>query len=154
MNINNVYLCNRKLSKIKNKTMKNLIMIVAVSVISLCLLSSAKIENKPVISDSNNDIFFDIPSDVQVIIDRSCYDCHSSQSSSIKSKMKLNFDKLPNMKVSKQISKLMKISKVIRKGKMPKQKYIQKYPEKKLSSEESVIISSWAVNLAGKLAGE
>lgn len=153
MNINNVYFCSRKLSQIK-RIMKNLIIVVALSAISLWLLSSAKIENKLVISDSNNDISFEIPSNVQVIIDKSCYACHNPESSSVKGKMKLNFVKLPDMKVSKQISKLMKISKVIRNGKMPKEKYIKKHPEKRLTNDEAVALSSWASDLAGKLAGE
>ena len=134
--------------------MKNLNIVVILIVASLISLSTTNIENVDVILEPENAISFEMPDDVQVIIDKSCYACHSTKSSSIKSKMKLNFDKLPDLKVSKQISKLMKISKVISKGKMPKKKYIEKYPEKRLSNEEAIRISSWAVNYAGKLAGE
>lgn len=134
--------------------MKNLIIIIVIVASSASLFSFAKIENKSVNSDANKDISFNIPDNVQEIIDNSCYTCHNNDSRTLKSKMKLNFDDLPGLKVSKQISKLMNISKVVKKGKMPLQKYIDKYPDKKLTNDQAVILSSWALNTAEKLAGE
>ena len=141
--------------------MKNLVIVVLVIAVSLSLLSTTKVENisvnldtKDVISDSENANSFETPDNIQAIIDNSCYACHDNESKSTKSKKKLNFDKLNDLKVSKQISKLMKITKVVRKGKMPIQKYIDKYPDRKLTSDEAVSLSSWAANSAEKLAGE
>lgn len=134
--------------------MKNLFLGIAVTVLSLSVLSFTSADNETYPSYSYSNVSFEIPNDVQVIIDNSCYACHNNESRSEKSKNKLNFDLLPNMKISKQVAKLMKISKVVKKGKMPVKEFIEKYPEKALSKDDSKRLSSWANELAGKLGGE
>ena len=134
--------------------MTNLFLGIAVTVLSVSALSFTGSDNEtyPIYSDAN--VSFEIPSDVQVIIDNSCYACHNNESRSEKSKDKLNFDQLPQMKISKQVGKLMKISKVVKKGKMPVEEFIEKYPDKALSKEDSERLSSWASTMAGELGGE
>ena len=134
--------------------MKNLFLVFTISAISLTILSFTIKNNSKALSSNTDVTVYEVPADVQEIIDNSCYGCHNTDSKSTKSKMKLNFDDLPGLKVSKQISKLMNISKVVKKGKMPLQKYIDKYPDKKLTNDQAVILSSWALNTAEKLAGE
>jgi len=96
--------------------MKNLILVFAISAFSFSILSFTGSENIPIAPKSGGENTFVIPTDVQNIIDNSCYGCHNSESSSTKGKMKLNFDKLADLKVSKQVGKLMKISKVVKKA--------------------------------------
>lgn len=134
--------------------MKNLILIFAISAFSLSILSFTVNENKPIIHTQGEVPTFSIPTDVQDIIDNSCYGCHNSESSSTKGKMKLSFDKLTDAKISKQVGKLMKISKVVKKGNMPPEKFITKYPDKALTKEDSDKLIDWADDLANKLSGE
>ncbi len=98
----------------------------------------------------------DIPENVKAIIDNKCMGCHSDETKSGKSKMKMNFDKLANGEYStgKLISKLDKITKMLSKDKMPPQKFLDKYPDKKLTDDESKLISDWASETSAKMKGE
>ena len=129
-------------------------MILAVAATSLLILSFTLKNDSTVMSSPGNDVAFEIPDDVQVIIDNSCYGCHNLESSSTKAKTKLNFDKLPNMKTGKLVGKLGKISKTLKKGNMPPEKFLAKYPDKALSKEETEKLISWADELALKFSGE
>jgi len=134
--------------------MKNLFLVFAVSAITISILSFTEGKDKTTPQKSNNGTSFEIPNDVQAIIDNSCYDCHNSESSSTKGKMKLKFDKMPDMKTGKLIGKLSKINKSITKGKMPPKKAVQKHPEIALSKGDAAILTTWASDLSKKLSGE
>lgn len=98
----------------------------------------------------------DIPANVKAIIDNKCMGCHSNDAKNGKSKMKLNFDNISNGEYSrgKIISKLDKIVKILSKDKMPPEKFLAKYPDKKLTSEESKLISDWASEQSSLMKGE
>jgi heme-binding protein len=130
-------------------------MIIVIASISILILSFTipDVENTNSTND-NNSSTYKVPENVQAIIDNSCYGCHNTDSKSKKGKMKLNFDNMEEYKLSKQIGKLMKISKTVKNGKMPKKQFIEKYPEKKLSEVETDILTSWADNMATDLSGE
>ena len=98
----------------------------------------------------------DIPENVKAILDNKCVGCHNDEAKSGKSKMKMNFDKLTNGEYSrgKIISKLDKITKMLSKDKMPPQKFLDKYPDKKLTEDESKILSDWASTQSSMMKGE
>ena len=88
----------------------------------------------------------EIPAEVKAVLDNKCTGCHSNDAKGGKSKMKMNFDKFTNGEYStgKTISKLGKITKQLDKGKMPPKKYLDKYPDKKLTEEENQLLLNWA----------
>jgi len=98
----------------------------------------------------------DIPENVKAIIDNKCMGCHSDEAKSGKSKMKMNFDKLTNggYSTGKIINKLDKITKMLGKDKMPPQKFLDKYPDKKLTKDESKLLSDWATTQSSTMKGE
>lgn len=98
----------------------------------------------------------DIPADVQAVLDAKCTMCHNDEAKGGKSKLKLNFDKFTNgdYSMGKTISKLEKITKQLDKGKMPPQKYLDKYPDKKLSTEESSLLINWASEQSSAFSNE
>ncbi|MCF6307041.1 MAG: heme-binding domain-containing protein [Flavobacteriaceae bacterium] len=106
--------------------------------------------------DISDVVIIDIPENVKAIIDNKCMECHSNEAKNGKSKMKMNFDKLSNGDYStgKVISKLDKIVKMLGKDKMPPEKFLAKNPDKKLSSEESKLISDWASGQSSMMKGE
>ncbi len=134
--------------------MKNLILILTIATASITFLSFTTGTGYEMPSDKVGLPAYDVPDDVQEIIDNSCYGCHNTDSKSTKGKMKLNFDKLSDLKQSKQIGKLMKISKVVKNGKMPTKKFVEKYPDKKLTDDETTLLVTWADNMAVELSGE
>ncbi|HHL57743.1 MAG TPA: hypothetical protein ENJ14_02245 [Bacteroidetes bacterium] len=87
---------------------------------------------------------------VQLILEKSCLPCHGADGSS-KAKMKWNFEKMPDMKTTKQVSKLAKIVSVLEKGKMPTTKFIKKYPDRNLTEDEKNMLIKWAEEQAEKL---
>ena len=97
-------------------------------------------------------IAFEIPDNINAILDQSCVMCHNAESSNTKAKMKLKFETMADMKVSKQISKLSKIAKELTKGDMPPPKFLAKYPEKALSEEDKNTLIEWASNYATELS--
>ena len=95
---------------------------------------------------------FEIPADIQGIIDNSCYGCHHSDSKNEKGKKKLNFDKLGKLKTYKLVGKLADISETVSEGDMPPEKAVKKYPELKLSDEDKATFSNWAKKTAEELS--
>lgn len=93
----------------------------------------------------------EIPSDVQVLLDRSCLPCHGSDGSG-KAKMKWNFEKMDEYSSSKLVSKLVKISEVVAEGDMPPPKKIKKKPELSLTADEKDVLAKWADGAAESVA--
>ena len=88
----------------------------------------------------------EIPENVKPILDAKCMGCHSNESKPGKSKTKLNFDKIADGSYSngKMISKFGKMVKTLDENKMPPKKLLAKYPDKKLTAEESKVLIDWA----------
>lgn len=93
-----------------------------------------------------------IPEDVDAVIQNSCYGCHNSDSKNQKAKLKLKFDKLEHMSTGKQVGKLTKIAKVLNKGKMPPEKFLDHYPESKLTDDQKSLLVGWAESTAKSLS--
>ena len=102
--------------------------------------------------------------EVQAILKRSCFDCHSSHTnfpwySSIapvswftkshvkKAREKLNFSIWASYEDDKKLKYLQKLPKAIE-SKMPMASYLAMHPEAKLSDTDKKIISDWATEVA------
>jgi mono/diheme cytochrome c family protein len=94
------------------------------------------------------------PEDIMKIFDRSCFDCHISESSNSKAKLKLNFSKWENLSSKKKVSKLDDICEDVREKDMPPKKYLEKYPDNALSDEEISLVCKWVDEEAEKLMQE
>ncbi len=87
---------------------------------------------------------WEIPADVQAVLDNSCYGCHNSDSKNEKGMKKLMFDKLGELSKAKLVGKLTDISDVVTNGDMPPKKVLQNHPEMKLTEETSKTLTDWA----------
>lgn len=127
----------------KNRNTK--IIIPFILLITLIFFSFTKDLNEDYMNTSAI-IPLEIPAEVKAVLDNKCMGCHSNDAKGGKSKMKMNFDKFTNGEYStgKTISKLGKITKQLDKGKMPPKKYLDKYPDKKLTEEENQLLLNWA----------
>jgi len=96
----------------------------------------------------------DFPEDVTVIMERSCFGCHTAESSNKKGKSKLNFSKWNDWKTSAKIGKLDKICEEVKEGEMPPEKFIEKYPDRELSENEVDIVCKWVDTEVDNLIGE
>jgi len=95
---------------------------------------------------------YQVPDDVQQILDKSCVGCHSSDSKNLKAKSKLQFDEFADMKLHKQVGKLADIAEVVNEGDMPPKKFLSNNPDRELTYEEKVKLANWAAEMAEKLA--
>lgn len=109
---------------------------------------------EPSPAPASQDLDLGFPEEVMTVLERSCFDCHTSESGNVKAKTKLNFSKWEELKVTKKVGELDGIKEVVSKGDMPPKKYVEKYPEKALSAEEKKMISDWASAEMDKLMGE
>jgi len=112
-------------------------------------LKSSKSESPATTADNH----FEIPENVQSVIDKSCYGCHNSESQNDKGKKKLQFDQLSSLPTHKLTAKLADISEIINEGEMPPEKFLNKKPEATPTAIEKKILVDWATNTAEKLAG-
>jgi hypothetical protein len=103
---------------------------------------------------TNADHHFEIPDNVQSVIDKSCFGCHNSESQSEKGKKKLLWDKLGDMKTYKLVGKLTDIADVTMNSEMPPEKFLAKKPEATPTAVEKKILADWAEKTAKALSSE
>ena len=82
--------------------------------------------------------------EVKGIIENKCYGCHNSESKNKKGKKKLSFDKLDKLSIYKQIGKYEGVHETVLEGEMPPKKFLAKYPDKALTSNEKEVLIAWA----------
>ena len=86
----------------------------------------------------------EMPDNVKAAIDKSCFGCHNTASSNAKAKEKLDFTALSGLSKALQIGKFREIGETIKNGEMPPKKFLENYPDKKLTVEESKLLVKWA----------
>ena len=108
-----------------------------------------------------------VPPDVQAILKRSCYDCHSNRTNYPwymevqpvawylahhieEGKGELNFNEFGTYKPKKQLHKLQEIAKELEKGDMPLTSYTLIHRETNLSDAERTLVINWADSMAAK----
>jgi hypothetical protein len=130
--------------------MKKLLLFSIVTFGSLLFMNFNRVQSndfKPV----NNK--YEVPENIQAIIDKSCFGCHNSDSKNEKGKKKLSWDLMKNgYKTHKIIAKLGEIEEVLQKDEMPPEKFLAKYPDKKLSDKDRQSMIDWARETAKKMS--
>lgn len=86
----------------------------------------------------------DWPEEITTLLDKACYDCHTSDSKNSKAKMALNFSNWDDLKFSKKQKKMNAILEVTRDRDMPPNKYLKNYPDNALTDDEVNTIVEWA----------
>ena len=114
----------------------------------VAFLSAFSFQNGPIESEKNinssESKVEDFPEDVAKILKVHCMDCHVTASKNDKAKDKLNFDKWDQLNMMKKTGKLNDIIKVVEEGEMPPEKYLNHYPDKKLTEDQVKVITKWA----------
>ena len=110
-----------------------------------------------------------VPENVQAILKRSCYDCHSNHTnypwysnfqpagwwlaSHIKDgKAELNFNEFGQYSIHRQRSKLNSIAKTVEDGTMPFPSYAFIHKEAALTKDEKALIINWANKMKDNLS--
>jgi uncharacterized membrane protein len=88
---------------------------------------------------------------VKPVIEKKCAGCHSADSKNEKAKEKLIWANLSSMDNKAAASILDEVVEVVEKGEMPPAKFLERFPDNKLTEKESKAIAKWADKSAGKL---
>ena len=112
---------------------------------------------------------FSIPENVQLVLQISCYDCHSNNTNypwyskiqpfgwllakHIKNgKAELNFNEFSSYSLRRQISKLTGIGNSVKDGTMPLNSYILIHKNARLSNEDKALLIGWAMSTKDSLS--
>jgi hypothetical protein len=108
-----------------------------------------------------------VPNDVQSVLARSCYDCHSNSTNYPwymniqpvawyladhvnEGKRELNFSEFGSYTPKKQLHKLEEIVKEVKKGEMPIKSYTLIHGDARLNEADKSMLVDWANSLAAK----
>jgi len=83
------------------------------------------------------------PNDVMDILKSKCLNCHVTTSKNEDAKDELDFLKWNEYSPFMKVGKLNDICEIISKGKMPPEKYLNRFPEKKLTDAQVKILCTW-----------
>ena len=95
-----------------------------------------------------------MPENVKSIIDNKCMGCHNTDSRNDKAKEKLDFKTMDGLAKIKKIGTYKHIVEALEKNEMPPEKFLARFPEKKLSEDEAKLIMDWAKKEASSLMGQ
>jgi hypothetical protein len=93
----------------------------------------------------------EIPDHVLTILNSKCVGCHSTDSRNEDAKKKVDFKKWDELSVVKKVGTLADIKDVLEKGKMPPDKFLNRFPEKAVSPVEKDTLIEWTRIATSKL---
>lgn len=137
-----------------NKTWRNIGWTILILIILIQLVPVSKV-NSPVTAEMN------LPTDIKIVFQRSCYDCHSNEttwpwyshvapvswlvaSDVSEGRKELNFSEWNKYSEQRKNKKINEIVKEIEKGDMPMPMYTFIHKNAKISREELTLIKNWA----------
>jgi|WetSurMetagenome_2_1015567.scaffolds.fasta_scaffold19433_3 hypothetical protein len=123
--------------------MRKISLILVASVFALFIFGNFSINHSPE-KQSEPGKKSSLPSEVTKVVEKSCRGCHNSGSMNEKAKNGLSFDKLDSLDTVKRIGKIKDIYDIVGKGEMPPKQFLDRFPDRKLSGEESKILTDWA----------
>ncbi|MEN8115804.1 MAG: heme-binding domain-containing protein [Bacteroidota bacterium] len=85
-----------------------------------------------------------MPDDVKAVIEKSCFGCHNTGSKNEDAKEALDFKKLDKLSKIQKIGAYKKIGDTIEEGEMPPKKFLEKYPDRKLTDKEKKLLIEWS----------
>lgn len=85
-----------------------------------------------------------MPDNVKSIIEKSCFGCHNTDSKNDKAKEGLDFKKFDSLSKQQMIHALKEIGETIEENEMPPAKFLEKFPDKKLTDTEKKVLLDWA----------
>lgn len=87
-----------------------------------------------------------IPDNVKAVIEKSCFGCHNTDSKNDKAKEKLDLKTFDALGKKEMIHALGEIAETVEENEMPPAKFLEKFPDKKLTDAEKKILIDWAKN--------
>lgn len=148
--------------------MKAVVLVFLIITLAIQFLQPARNKNGQAVGNDFSKAFT-VPENVQGILKKSCFDCHSNQteypwytyiqpvgwwmdSHVRKGKEELNFSEFGSYSKRRQMSKLKSIAESIEDETMPLPSYALIHKKAKLSNEEKGLILNWVKNTRNSLS--
>jgi len=148
--------------------MEAVALVFLIIILAIQLLQPARNKSGQAVSNDFSETFT-VPGNVQGILKKSCFDCHSSQteypwyiyiqpvgwwmdSHIRKGKEELNFSEFGSYSKRRQMSKLKSIGESIENETMPLPSYTLIHRKARLSNEEKSLILNWVKNTRNSLS--
>ena len=94
------------------------------------------------------------PEDVKTIIDAKCTGCHKPDARNEKAREKLQWVKVPKMNKEEQEHLIAELFEVLEDNKMPPKKMQERFPDRKLTEEETKTLLAWVETEEKRLKGQ
>lgn len=144
------------------------LLVLLIILLALQLIQPARNANGQVVNEDISKIYW-VPEQVQGILKKSCYDCHSNQTEYPwytyiqpvgllmdahirEGKEELNFNAFAAYSKRRQLSKLKSIGESIEGGTMPLASYTFIHQNARLSKNEKALILAWVKNTRDSLS--
>lgn len=92
--------------------------------------------------------------EVMQVIDSKCFGCHQPNARNEKARKALIWEDLQTMDESDLVAALDEIIEVLDEGEMPPKKLVEKYPNMKMSEDETTTLKTWAESKLNELMNE
>lgn len=89
-----------------------------------------------------------MPANIKAIIEKSCFGCHNTDSKNEDAKKELDLKTFENLKTAEKVHALREIGKTLSKNEMPPEKFLARFPDKKLTDDEKKALMDWAKSTA------
>lgn len=158
-----------KMKKMK-KVLKVILAIVIIAFIAIQFTRPAKNAGEEIASNQIT-TKYQVPQEVQQILNGSCYDCHSNTTRYpwysniqpvawwlddhiVEGKEELNFSTFMDYPVWRQYKKFKEIGKEIKEGEMPMSSYTLVHRDAVMSADQKLLIQNWAANLMKEMEAQ
>lgn len=96
----------------------------------------------------------ELPDNVKAIVENKCMGCHKPDARNEKAREKLQWVKVPDMNLEEQEHFIAEMFEVLEEGKMPPARMVERFPERKLTDEETKILLTWVEAEEKRLKGQ
>lgn len=125
-------------------------LIVTVALTSAFVAKPSVEETKPLAQDAK----IELPDNIKEIVEAKCMNCHKPDARNEKAREKLQWVKVPDMNKEEQEHFVADMFEVMEEGKMPPARMVERFPEMKLSEDETKAFVAWLEKEEKRLKGE
>lgn len=123
--------------------MKKILLALSACFLTIVLFSAFP-TGKPQIPHKDNSTLLKLfPANVGSVLDNSCFRCHTTGSKNADAKKEVNFNEWEKYSIIKKVNKLKKMCETVTEGEMPPEKFLNIFPQKKLTEEEVKVLCDW-----------
>ncbi|NVK85421.1 MAG: heme-binding domain-containing protein [Cytophagia bacterium] len=125
-------------------------LIVTIALTSAFVAKPSVDETMPLAQDTK----IELPDNIKEIVEAKCMNCHKPDARNEKAREKMQWVKVPDMNKEEQEHFVAEMFEIIEEGKMPPSRMVERFPEMKLSEDESKAFMAWLEKEEKRLKGE